>query len=78
MQNVMHNAIDMHTAGVPYDGVPTNRLITVRVPLAVFYIILGAVGITFAVGCLCFNFIYRKNPLVNQAYSRMIIIAIKR
>jgi hypothetical protein len=56
--------IRSHTAGVPYDGVTTHRLVTVKVPLAVFYIFLGVVGIIFAVGCLCFNFIYRKNPLV--------------
>ena len=61
----------MHTAGVPYDGVPTTRLVTVKVALAVFYIILGVAGIIFAIGCLCFNFIYRKNPLVLK--SKMLI-----
>lgn len=55
---------NLHTAGVPYDGVPNNRLVTIEFPLAVFYIILGALGIIFAVSCLCFNFIFRKNPLV--------------
>ena len=53
-----------HTAGVPYDGVPNNRLVTIELPLAVFYTILGALGIIFAVSCLCFNFIFRKKPLV--------------
>ena len=55
---------NLHTAGVPYDGVPNNRLVTIEFPLAVFYIILGALGIVFAVSCLCFNFIFRKKPLV--------------
>jgi hypothetical protein len=67
MMYTLYNNLCSHKAGVPYDGVPTRRLVTVKVPLAVFYIILGVVGIIFAVGCLCFNFIYRQNPLVNQS-----------
>ena len=63
------NCLHACAAGVPYDGVPTSRLVTVKVPLAVFYTILGALGITFAVGCLCFNFAFRKNPLVKQTCS---------
>ena len=58
--------ISLLTAGVPHDGVPRNHLVSVKFPLAIFYVVLGVLGITFAVGCLCFNFACRKNPLVNR------------
>ena len=45
-----------------------RHLITANFPLAIFYIAMGALGITFAVACLCFDFAFRKNPLVKKKY----------
>ena len=46
---------------VPYDGVPNTIIDTVGTPLAVVIDLLALAGILFALGCLAFNFVYRKS-----------------
>ena len=45
---------------VPYDGVPNTMIDEVETPLAVVIDLLALAGILFALGCLAFNFVYRK------------------
>lgn len=45
---------------VPYDGVPKTVIDTTATPLVVVIILLAVAGIVFALGCLAFNFVYRK------------------
>ena len=45
---------------VPYDGVPNTIIDTVATPLVVIIDLLAVAGIVFALGCLAFNFAYRK------------------
>lgn len=46
--------------GIPTDGIPALRIVTVAIPLSVVYITLAAAGFFFAVACLVFTFIFRK------------------
>ena len=45
---------------IPYDGVPTEKEVSVDLSLTVIFSILATAGIVFAVACLVFNFIFRK------------------
>ena len=45
---------------VPYDGVPTEKEVSVDPSLTVIFSILATAGITFGVVCLVFNFIFRE------------------
>ena len=50
-----------HTIGlVPYDGVPDKVIVSIHPALTAVFVVLACVGITFAVACLIFNFIYRE------------------
>ena len=44
---------------VPYDGVPTEKEVSVDLSLTVIFSILATAGIVFGVVCLAFNFIFR-------------------
>ena len=46
--------------GTPPDGRPLIVIHTVQIWLIAVFYFLTVVGIAFAVGCLCFNFLYRK------------------
>ena len=53
--------VKYHAGGlVPYDGVPTNKYVTVAIPVTIVYILLSVAGIIFAILCLIFNFVYRN------------------
>ena len=45
---------------VPYDGVPNTVIDTVPASLVVVIHLLAIAGMVFALGCLAFNFAYRK------------------
>ena len=47
-------------AGVPPDGTPEKVIDTVHIGVVVVYDSLATVGIVFALGCLAFNFVFRK------------------
>ena len=51
---------------VPYDGVPNTVIDTVATPLVVIIDLLAVAGIVFALGCLAFNFTYRKTRYYNS------------
>ena len=44
---------------IPYDGVPTEKEVSVDLSLTVIFSVLATAGIVFAVVCLVFNFIFR-------------------
>ena len=44
---------------IPYDGVPTEKEVSVDLSLTVIFSVLATAGIAFAVVCLVFNFIFR-------------------
>ena len=46
--------------GVPIDGVPVEKVVTVALGLTVLYVILATAGIVFALVCLTFTLIFRK------------------
>ena len=48
----------------PYDGVPTEKEVSVDLSLTVIFSILATAGIVFAVTCLAFNFIFRNKKWV--------------
>ena len=54
------NNCHFQTGLVPYDGVPEKVIVSVHPALTAVFIVLACVGITFAVACLIFNFIYRE------------------
>ena len=49
---------------IPYDGVPTTEVDTPPNLLIGAIVLLAAMGIAFAVGCLTFNCIFRKKKSV--------------
>ncbi len=55
---------------IPYDGVPIEEIVTVAVPLTVIYSAFASAGIIFAVVCLIFNFIFRKNAYVSLTNAK--------
>ncbi len=57
----MHSHYVFHSDGlIPYDGVPIEQIETVAVPLTVIYSTFATLGISFAIVCLIFNFIFRN------------------
>ena len=46
--------------GVPYDGVPTKKLVSIHPSLTVIFSILATCGIVFAVVCLFLNIHFRN------------------
>ena len=44
----------------PYDGVPTEEVVSVDLSLTVIFSVLATAGIVFGVACLVFNFIFRN------------------
>ena len=44
---------------IPYDGVPTEEVVSVDLSLTVLFSVLATAGIAFGVVCLVFNFIFR-------------------
>ncbi len=57
----MHCYYNFHSDGlIPYDGVPVEQIETVAVSLTVIYSIFATLGISFAIVCLTFNFIFRN------------------
>ena len=44
---------------IPYDGVPTEKEVSVNLSLTVIFSILATAGIVFGVVCLVFNFIFK-------------------
>ena len=49
---------------IPYDGVPTEEVVSVHLSLTVIFSILATAGIAFGVVCLAFNFIFRNKKWV--------------
>ena len=45
---------------IPYDGRPDNETVSVFLPVTIIYTTLSFCGLAFAVACLIFNLIYRK------------------
>ena len=45
---------------VPYDGVPNEEVVSVKVGLAAVFFIMATAGIIFAVICIVFNAVYRN------------------
>ena len=56
---------------VSYDGVPTEKDVSVDLSLTVIFSILATVGIAFAVACLTFNFIFRDKRWVHCTLSNL-------
>ena len=56
----MHIHYDIHTEGVPYDGVPEEDIRTAFIPLVIVIYLLAAAGILFAIVCLAFNYFFRN------------------
>ena len=52
---------------IPYDGVPRKEILTVHPALTAIFIIVGSVGILFAIACLIFNIICRNAKLAGRA-----------
>ena len=52
------------TGGVPPDGTPVVIVTTVFLPLSIVYFVAVAIGITFAIVCLLFNFFFRNRKWV--------------
>ena len=59
-RNHMHGTIIHHAGGVPFDGMPNERIATANIALVVVIDVFAAAGLTFAVVCLTFNFIFRN------------------
>ena len=55
---------------VPYDGVPNTVIDTVPTSLVIVIHLLAIAGMVFALGCLAFNFAYRKTRSVFLIISR--------
>ena len=49
---------------IPYDGVPLEQVVSVHLSVTVIFSVLATAGITFAVACLIFNFIFRNRKYV--------------
>ncbi|XP_064382160.1 gamma-aminobutyric acid type B receptor subunit 1-like [Halichondria panicea] len=50
--------------GVPVDGLPRNRTVTILQPLVIVYYTLTGIGLIFALVCLLFNIIFRNRKIV--------------
>lgn len=46
--------------GVPYDGIPEIRFVTVHTALSVIFVLLSFAGVVFTVVCLVFNFVFKE------------------
>ena len=46
--------------GIPPDGTPVKVIHNIHIGLTIVYYTLAASGILFAIGCILFNFAYRK------------------
>ena len=53
--------------GVPPDGTPVKIIHTFNSGLVVLFDILATLGITFALSCLLFNFIFKERRYVHVA-----------
>ena len=51
--------------GVPLDGSPLTLINTFNTALVAVFDTLAILGISFTIGCLLFNFIFRRTKLVN-------------
>ena len=56
------------TGLVPYDGVARNETVSIHPAITGVSIVLASLGILFGIGCLIFNFIYRKK---RYTYKRL-------
>lgn len=45
---------------IPYDGVARNETVTIHPAITSVGVLLATLGIMFGIGCLIFNFIFRK------------------
>ena len=50
--------------GIPYDGVPDEKVVSISLALAIVFFILATSGILFAMACIVFNFVYRERMWV--------------
>ena len=48
------------TDGVPHDGVPIEKTVTVHVSMTVIFSAASAIGIIFAIACILFNLVHRN------------------
>ena len=48
------------TDGVPYDGVPEDKVERIHSSITVIFCLLSTCGIVFAISCMLFNFKYRN------------------
>ncbi len=46
--------------GVPYDGVPTDTIVTVHLAVTVIMVVAAAGGTLFTLVCLTYNMYFRK------------------
>ena len=63
----MHNNYGFNIyciAGIPYDGEPELEVLTVHSVLTALVLTLTTAGVTFAIACMIFNFVYRNRRLV--------------
>ena len=51
--------------GVPLDGSPLTLINTFNIALVAVFDTLAILGMAFAIGCLLFNFIFRRTKSVN-------------
>ena len=56
-QNAIHFS---PTEGIPTDGMPVSKIVTVSVPITVIFTIAGVCGIVFAASFGMFNFVFRE------------------
>ena len=58
--NFTSNTKSINTDGVPHDGVPIEKTVTVHVSMTVIFSAASAIGIIFAIACVLFNFVQRN------------------
>lgn len=51
-------------AGIPYDGIPFEEVVTLHVSVTVIFLLLASAGMVFTVVCLIFNFAFRNRRLI--------------
>ncbi len=49
-----------NTEGVPYDGVPTDTIVTIHLAVTITMIIAAAGGVLFTLVCLTYNMYFRE------------------
>ena len=58
--SILHTCMHKDKFGVPYDGVPEMKLVTIHTALSVIFVTLSIIGIAFTIVCLIVNFVFRE------------------